>query len=62
MSGYSIASLDKLSEAQISRLLNGHGVRVKHGSRHKIHLSKEQHKKLSRAHLKGSAVTLTLDP
>ena len=62
MSNYSLASLDELSKAQISRLLNGHGVRVKHGSRHKVHLSKEQHKKLSRAHLKGSAITLRLDP
>ena len=62
MSNYSLASLDELSKAQISRLLNGHGVRVKHGTHNKVHLSKEQHKKLSRAHLKGSAITLRLDP
>ena len=55
-------SIAKLSIGQISRLLNGHGVRVKHGSHHQVELSSEQHKKLHRAHSKGAASTLTLDP
>jgi hypothetical protein len=59
---YTPVGIHQLSAKQISRLLNGHGVRVKHGSHHKIHLSSEQHKKLIRAHHKGSGVTLVLDP
>ena len=55
-------SIAKLSIGQIARLLNGHGVRVKHGSHHQVELSQEQHKKLHRAHAKGQASTLTLDP
>ena len=52
----------KLSDRQISRILNGHPVRVKHGGNHTLHLSSEQHKKLMRAHKKGSAITLVFDP
>jgi len=59
---YTPVGIHQLSAKQISRLLNGHGVRVKHGSSHKVHLSSEQHKKLIRAHHKGSGVTLVLDP
>lgn len=59
---YSPIGIDSLSNAQISKLLKGHGVRVRHGSRHKIHVSTEQHKKIHRAHLKGAGVTLVLDP
>ena len=59
---YIPVKLDKLSAHQISRLLNGHGVRVKHGSHHEVELSHEQHKKLLKAHAKGSALTITLDP
>ena len=59
---YTPVGIHQLSAKQISRLLNGHGVRVKHGSHHKVHLSSEQHKKLIRAHHKGSGVTLVLDP
>ncbi len=59
---YHEAGIQALSPKQVSRLLNGHPVRVKSGSHSKLHLSSEQHKKLGRAHLKGSALTVTLDP
>ena len=62
MESYIPQGIAKLSPAQISRLLNGHGVRVHHGSHHKIHLSHEQHKKFRRAHAKGQATTITFDP
>jgi hypothetical protein len=51
-----------LSNPQISRLLNGHGVRVSDGSNHEIELSKEQLKKFMKAREKGKAITLTMDP
>ena len=59
---YHKAGVSQLSNTQISRLLNGHGVRVSHGSNHEIELSKEQLKKYIKAHEKGKAITLTLDP
>jgi len=59
---YHEIGIGKLSPTQVSRLLNGHGVRVKHGSHHKIHASTEQHKKIMTAHRKGKAHTLTFDP
>jgi hypothetical protein len=43
-------------------MLNGHSVRVSHGDKHDIELSKEQFKKFSKAHKNGKAMTLTLDP
>ena len=59
---YHPVSIDGLSNAQINKLISGHPVRVKHGRQHKIHVSTEQHKKLSKAHLKGKGVTLMMDP
>ena len=59
---YHKAGVSQLSNTQISRLLNGHGVRVSHGSNHEIELSKEQLKKYMKAHEKGKAITITLDP
>ena len=59
---YHPTTIEPLSKKQVSKLLNGHPVRVKHGRHHKIHLSAEHHKKLHRAHLKGAGITLTLDP
>ena len=59
---YLESGIEKISPAQLSKLLNGHGVRVKHGSAYKIGLSTEQHKKLMRAHKKGKAATITFDP
>jgi len=52
----------KLSTAQISKLLNGHAVRVKHGNHHEVHLSVEQSKKVHKAHSKGKAVQIRFDP
>ncbi len=59
---YHPIGLDKLSETQISRLRNGHAVRVKCGNHHKLHVSEQQHKKIMSAHKKGKAHTLMLDP
>jgi len=59
---YHKVKIGQLSHTQISRLLNGHGVRVSHGSNHEIELSKEQLKKYMKAKEKGKAITLTLDP
>ena len=59
---YSKTNIAKLSKAQISKLLKGHPVRIKSGSGHEISLSKEQYKKLNRAHKKGMGYTLQFDP
>jgi len=59
---YLESGIEKLSPTQVSKLLNGHGVRVKHGSAHKVHLSSQQHKKLQKAHAKGKATTMMFDP
>ena len=54
--------VEKLSKAQVSKLLNGHRVRVKKGQGAKIHLTEEHSKKLHKAHMKGSGTTIQLDP
>ena len=59
---YSKVGISKLSHSQIGKLLTGHGVRIKSGSAHEVHLSAEQVKKLGKAHAKGSASTLVFDP
>ena len=59
---YSKTNIAKLSKAQISKLLKGNRVRIKSGTGHEISLSKEQHKKLTRAHKKGMGYTLQFDP
>ena len=59
---YHKVKVGNLSNPQISRLLNGHGVRVSDGSNHEIELSKEQLKKFMKAREKGKALTLTMDP
>ena len=59
---YHPIGIQKLSETQLSRLRNGHPVRVKIGSHHKIHLSVPQLKKLHTAHKNGKASTITFDP
>ena len=59
---YHKVKVGQLSNPQISRLLNGHGVRVYDGSNHEIELSKEQLKKFMKAREKGKAITLTMDP
>ena len=59
---YHTVHIGKLSPAQISKILNSHPVRIKGGSVHSIGLSKEQHKKFSKAHHLGKAVTISFDP
>jgi len=59
---YHKASISPLSSTQISKILNGHSVRVSPGSKHDIELSKEQFKKFAKAHKNGKAMTLTMDP
>ena len=61
---YHSVKIDQLSEAQIGKLLRGQPVRVKYHAQgpHSVKLSSEQHKKLGKAHAKGSALTITLDP
>jgi len=59
---YHPASIAQLSQSQISKALNGHPVRVSAGSHHEIHVSPEQLKKIAKAHIKGKASTITLDP
>jgi len=54
--------IGKLSTAQVSKLLNGHAVRVKHGNAHEVHLSVEQSKKVHKAHSNGKAVQVRFDP
>ncbi len=59
---YHKIGIQKLSPAQISKLLNGHAITVKHGSHHEIPVSHEQHKKIHSAHKKGKGVRITADP
>ena len=59
---YHPISIKSLSSNQISKLVNGHPVRVSYGQGHNIEVSKEQHKKISKAHSLGKSMNLTLDP
>ena len=59
---YHPIKVEPLSKAQVSKLLKGQKVRVKKGSHHTLHVSEEQHKKLTKAHMKGAGITLQLDP
>ena len=59
---YQTVGIAKLSDNQLSRLRNGHPVRVKLGNTHKIALNIQQLKKLHSASKKGSALTVSFDP
>lgn len=59
---YQEVGIQKLSDNQLSKLRNGHPVRIKVGSTHKVALSPQQLKKLYQAHKKGSATTIQFDP
>ena len=59
---YHKASIAPLSSTQISKILNGHSVRISAGNGHDVELSKEQFKKFARAHQSGKGMTLTMDP
>ena len=57
---YKTIGIEKLSDNQLSRLRNGHSVRVKLGSHHNIHLSVQQLKKLHSASKKAKHQPLHL--
>ena len=59
---YHKASISPLSATQISKILNGHSVRISAGNGHDIELSKEQLKKFAKAYQTGKAMTLAMDP
>ena len=59
---YHKASIAPLSSTQISKILNGHSVRISAGNGHDIELSKEQFKKLTKAQKTGKGMTVTMDP
>ena len=59
---YHPTKIQGLSNIQINKMLKGHGIRVKAGGDHLIHMSQEQAKKLNKASLKGSGFTIILDP
>lgn len=63
MKTYEKAQIAQVSERQLSRLRNGHPVRVELGSGGPtIPVTADQLKKLQRAKAKGSAYTISLDP
>lgn len=59
---YHPVKIEPLSEPQIKKLLKGLPVRVKKGNHHVIHVNADQHKKLTKAAIKGSGITLSFDP
>ena len=59
---YHHVGIHHLSPAQKSKLKHGGAVRMKLGSAHTLPLRVDQIKKLHRAHKKGGAVTIELDP
>ena len=59
---YHKASIAPLSSTQISKILNGHSVRISAGNGHNIELSKEQLKKFAKAQKTGKGMTVTMDP
>ena len=59
---YHEVGIQKLSENQLSKLRNGHSVRIKIGNHHRIALSLQQLKKLHKAAQKNAATTISFDP
>ena len=59
---YHSTGVQKLSQSQMSKLRNGHPVRIKQGSGNSLHLTDPQIKKLAQAHKKGAAYTITFHP
>ena len=59
---YHSTGVQKLSPSQMSKLRNGHSVRIKQGSGNTLHLTDAQIKKLAQAHKKGAAYTLQMHP
>ena len=61
---YQPVKIQQLSQPQLAKLMSGQPVRVKHDPRgpHTIHVSQEQGKKMAKAAMKGSGLTITFDP
>jgi hypothetical protein len=59
---YHSVGISHLKDEQKRKLKHGLGVRMKLGSHHTLPLREDQIKKLHKAHKKGSAVTIELDP
>ena len=59
---YHSIGVQKLSPSQMSKLRNGHPVRIKQGSGNSLHLTDAQIKKLAQAHKKGAAYTIPFHP
>ena len=59
---YHPVSIAPLSKSQISKALKGLPVRISAGNQHDIELSADQFKKFAKAHQKGKASTITMDP
>ena len=59
---YHKVNIQKLSQAQIAKLLRGQRIRVKGGQGHVVHLSAEQAKKLASAERKGAGCCVQFDP
>ena len=59
---YHTTGVGKLSPSQMSKLRNGHPVRIKMGSGNTLNLTDAQIKKLQSAHKKGAAYTITFHP
>ena len=59
---YHPIEIKHLSANQISKVLNGHPVRVLHGKGHQIEVSHEQLKKMHKAHSQGKGINITFDP
>jgi hypothetical protein len=59
---YHPTSIAPLSSSQISKALKGLPVRISAGNQHDIELSADQFKKFAKAHQKGKASTITMDP
>ena len=59
---YQKVGIQKLSSNQISKLRNGHPIRMKLGNAHNVQLTSQQIKKLQKASKTGSATTITFDP
>ncbi len=59
---YHSTGVQKLSPSQMSKLRNGHPVRIKLGSGNSLHLTDAQIKKLAQAHKRGAAYTIQMHP
>jgi len=59
---YHSTGVQKLNPSQMSKLRNGHPVRIKQGSGNSLHLTDAQIKKLAQAHKRGAAYTIQMHP